>query len=145
MVDAMAMFQRPFVAFDGECYAIRETMMFIRAMFDMDTIPEEIYEAMMSKITELKVGYPYTNGDMINSPEGGFMTLQLFFYEFGYRVSGGRNVPLTIYETDEEEYEEEKKDEEESQITLDLEAEGHFLDELDALHLMRDEIQSDTE
>ena len=133
----MVLFERPFVAFDGYCYKMEETMMFVRAMIDTESIEQDVYEGIMSRLIELKSGYPYDSDDMINNPNGGYMTLLCFFRDYGYAVRGASRFPLPVHEEGDEE---EKKDEETNIINDDLISDVTTLTELEAIDLMNDDI-----
>ena len=159
MTGNMANFIRPFVVFDNTCYSLESTMVLCRSWIDMEALPQERYESIMGCLLQLRCGYVYEGDDMIENPEGGIMTLSLFFREYGVVAPGGRLLSFTEIEESIEEMEDEwlgrrvvldqrgpvlavalhVLDDLEG-LTIDLESGESFLDALDEVHVMNDVI-----
>ena len=156
MTGNMTLFVRDYVVFGSTCYALEPTMVSVRSWSDMEAIPQWRYESIMSKLLELKVGQVYDDDDMIDNPDGGIMTCELFFRQYGVVATGGRLLSMREIE---EAIDDDGDDEwigrrvvldqrgpvlarvvVIDEMVLDLESEESFLDALDEVRIMNDVI-----
>jgi hypothetical protein len=138
---------RETISFDGMMYNIESTMTYLRTIFTHDLIEPEYYNAIMSVLVELRAGYPYEADEFINMPDGGYGTLDRFFFEHGVEVHGGREVPIDLTTEDEiEEFEPRVLDftgPEDDNMTViddDLISEVTFFSAIDEIDIMNDDI-----
>jgi hypothetical protein len=124
---------RHYIAFDGEIFDIESTMDFVRHLLATDGIEPDIYQAVFSTLVELRAGYPYEDSDLINGLEVGYVTIRQFFENWGTGTVGGAHTPIDLTVEDEIE-------EQDVYITIDVEAQGDFFNEIEALDIMNDDI-----
>ena len=123
------------MAFDGRLYDLESTMAFVRNMYDNDALDELVYRSLMKSLVDLRSGFPFHDDDFVLNPDGGFCSVSHFFHAFGTQMDGGQVNPVDLS------HEEEIEDELDG-MTVDLEADGWFMDEIEEMSLMNESIES---
>jgi len=83
------------------CYSISATILEMRGMMMRGEIEQHVFETIRSILTDLEV---ITNlmemDDLIDDPEGGYMTLDAFFDKYGqYGINWDSDEVITIPDT----------------------------------------------
>ena len=127
----------PFDVFD-----VGNTMDFVGAMLDSESISHECHQSIMRVLINIRNGLAFDDDDKVIDPNGaGWIPIWRFFVVYGYRIDGGRMHPVRLDLVEEgDDDEEEKKDEETDIIDDDLISDVTVLSELDAIELMNDDI-----
>ena len=129
----MTMEIREYISFAGELFDIESTMDYVRMLYAIDGLEQDVYTVVMSILVELRAGYPYEDDEMINGLDGGYVTYRTFFETWGTGTIGGYANPIDLT------FEEEKKEETDI-IDDDLVSELTFFSEIDEMDIMNDDI-----